>query len=131
MTNEDLSVADVATDEVAEQAIEPQDFDLAAWLGGITPVRAAYVLDGVTIEMQAKQADWVRQWKESAGDDDQFNDRDFLAAHICDERVTAETLKALQEARPVDFSDMLGLAIQLDTRASNQINPRFLRGASA
>lgn len=119
-----------AAPEPADE-LQPEDFDLASWLDGIAPARAVYSLAGRDIELQARTADWREGWLEQAKELDQdVSDREFLAAHIVDEKVTPDTLKALQAGRPVDFADMVALAIHLDTRPTNTLAPRFLPKSS-
>lgn len=140
---DDESLADGATEPVADEAltdataideapaVEPEDFDLAEWLEGIGPARFAYPLDGRKIEMQARTLEWSTQLNEQMGDaDDETKNREFLAGHFVDERITGDALKSLQVNRPIDFADMLALAIQIDTRPSGQVQPRFLLAAS-
>ena len=140
--NDDESLADMSAKQVADEALsdmpapepadelQPEDFDLAEWLQGIGPARFAYTLDGRKIEMRSRTVDWAKSVTEAHPDDEDAANRAYLAGHIVDDRVTAETLAALQEHRPADFAEMLTLAIQIDTRPASQIQPRFLLAAS-
>lgn len=139
--NDDESLADMSARQVADEALsdtptpeldelQPEDFDLAEWLQGIGPARFAYTLDGRIIEMRSRTVDWAKSVTEAHPDDEDAANRAYLAGHIVGERVTAETLAALQEHRPTDFAEMLTLAIQIDTRPASQIQPRFLLAAS-
>ena len=136
---DDESLADVSAKPAADEALadatqpepDPEAFDLAEWLTGIGPTRFAYTLDGRQLEMRVRTLDWSTQLNEQMGDaDEEAKNREFLAGHFVDERITGDSLKSLQTNRPNDFADMVALAIQIDTRPSNQIQPRFLLAAS-
>lgn len=118
-------------DEAAPETPEPESFDVAEWLQNIGPVRVAYPLaGGHSIPMCSRTPDWLREFGAEFKDMEKAEqDRAFVAAHI-DGDISPDLLTGLQEHRPTDFLDMLSLAIQIDTRPSNQIQPRFLRGAS-
>ena len=136
--NPDESLTDVAANPEADEALteesapelQPEDFDMAQWLQGIGPTRFAYTIDGRTIEMHARTIDWAKAVAEEHSGDDAAANRAYLAGHITDERVTAETLEALEVNRPNDYAEMLMLATQIDTRPTSQIQPRFLLAAS-
>lgn len=122
--------------EQASDETAPEDFDVAGWLAGIGAVRVGYPLDGHTVQMQSRTSDFLKELAASddwpKGDDDDAKaeqDRMFLAAHIVG-GIPPTALVALQKNRPIDFQDLVSLALQIDTRPSNQINPRFLRAAS-
>ena len=129
---EDEALADEAAPD--EPELEPDEFDLLAWLGGIGPVVAEYPLPGGgRLPMQARTNDWREQWAKDADERDlptDERDRIFVAAHIADERVTPDSLTGLQEHAPADWAEIVALAIHLDTRPRNQLAPRFLPGAS-
>lgn len=127
----DEALADATPADEADAQLEPEDFDLAEWLEGIGPARFKYTLDGRTIELRARTIEWARELNESMPDaDEDAKNRAYVAAHIVDERITAGTLASLQEKRPNDFGELLQLLIQIDTRPTSQIQPRFLLGAS-
>lgn len=122
--------ADAALHEPA--APEPADFDLVAWLSGITPVVAHYPLPGGGfIPLRARSMEWRREWAEATKDaTDEDKALAFLAAHIADERVTPEMLSALAAHRPRDFDAVCSLALAVDDKPAHQIDPRFLPAAS-
>ena len=136
--NPDESLTDVAANPEADEALteesapelQPEDFDLAQWLQGIGPARFAYTIDGRKIEMHARTLDWAKAVADEHPDDEDASNRAYVAGHIIDERITADTLEALQANRPNDFAEMLTLCIQIDTRPTSQIQPRFLLAAS-
>ena len=131
----DEALADEAAPELEpESELEPEDFDLLAWLGGIGPAIAEYPLPGGgRLPMRARTGDWREQWAKDAEERDlptDERDRIFVAAHIADERVTPDSLRGLQEHAPTDWADIVALSIHLDTRPRNLLAPRFLPGAS-
>lgn len=113
--------------------IEPKDFDLEAWLSGLAPAKAHYhELPGVTIEMQAKTARWINEFRESVPEDadDARVDLELLAEHIVSPAMTADDLERLKAVRGPEVQELLGLMMQLDTRPESQIAPRFLPKSS-
>ena len=125
----DEALVDQAPIESVDEP-EPEDFDLAEWLQGIGPARFAYTLDGRKIEMRSRTLDWAKAVADEHPDDEDASNRAYVAGHIIDERITADTLEAVQANRPNDFAEMLTLCIQIDTRPTSQIQPRFLLAAS-
>lgn len=123
--------------EVDPDGIDPEEFDLTEWLTGIGPLRVAYPLaGGRKIQMQSRTSSFLKELAASddfpQGDDDDAKaakDRAFLAAHVVGD-INPDVLVALQKHRPMDFQEAVDLAIAIDSKPSNQINPRFLRGAS-
>ena len=127
---DDESVDSDDSPEVEE--VKPEDFDLLEWLSGIGPAIASYPLaTGGRIPLRARTSDWLDQWRKDSEDmDADERDRIFVAAHIADERVTPDSLKPLQQHSPIDWSEIVGVAIHLDTRPTNLLAPRFLPAAS-
>ena len=108
-------------------------FDLAEWISGLAPTTRDYELAGVTFTVQALTKTARDKYLEDTKDaeDSVRRDLDFLALHIVSpEGVTGEDLKAINDVRGPEVSDMLALVVELDTKPDAMISPRFLRGAS-
>lgn len=132
----DPSLAEATTSENPDEPkLQPDEFDLEAWLDGVGPMTAEYPLGGRRVTLRARTPDWAKSLRDEMGGDDAEPaeyDIAFLAGHLIgDERKARAAARKLREKRRPEFAAMVQLALDIDYKPEHRIDPRFLPGASA
>lgn len=120
----------------APEALDPAAFDVAAWAAGLAPLAAEYQLPGgPLLTLEPRDRGYLEEngllKKRDDESDEKYGYR-LAAAHITGPgEWTPELVEQVAKTPGWDavVAGLLRLCLDLDTQP-DQINPRFLRGAS-